>query len=101
MTNASEFLENVRKGYVRDSLFSKILKQPSHFPNFRWDKDLLYFYREEALPVLCIPRSLNKSRKLTEMVLTQAHETLGHAGTERTLKYIQRFYWWSTLSKDQ
>ena len=35
-----------------------------------------------------------------EMVLTQAHETLGHAGVERTLKYVQQSYLWSILLKD-
>jgi len=100
MGNTEEFLENVCKGYSKDNLFSKILDQPSHFPQFHQHKNLLYFYREEFLPVLCIPRSLHKNRRLTEMILTQAHETLGHAGTERTLKYVQRSYWWSTLSSD-
>ena len=32
--------------------------------------------------------------------MTKAHETLGHAGSERVSKYVQQFYWWSTLSKD-
>lgn len=100
MSNADGFLQSVQKGYSKDSLFSKILDQPSHFPKFRWENDLLYFYREDSLPVLCIPRSLHRNRQLTEIVLTQAHETLGHAGTERTLRYVRRFYWWSTLSKD-
>ena len=100
MSNTSGFLESIRRGYMKDDLFSKILKQPSHFPNFRLEKGLLYFYREGSLPVLCIPRSAHKNRRLTEIVLTQAHETLGHAGTERTAKYIRRFYWWNTLSKD-
>ena len=100
MGNTDGFLESVRSGYRRDTLFSKILDQPSHFPNFRWENGLLYFYREEALPVLCIPRSVHRRRNLTEIVLSQAHETLGHAGTERTAKYVRRFYWWSTLSKD-
>lgn len=100
ISNADEVLESIRNGYSEDNLFSKIQDQPLHFPNFCWEKSLLYFYREGSLPVLCIPRSLHRNRRLTEIILSQAHETLGHAGTERTLKYIQRSYWWSTLSKD-
>ena len=100
MGNTEGFLESVQTGYQKDSLFSKILDQPMHFPSFRWESSLLYFYCEDSLLVLCIPRSLHQNRQLTEMVLTQTHETLGHAGTERTLKYLQQFYWWSTLSKD-
>ena len=56
--------------------------------------------RTGELPVLCIPRAMHKSRKLTEVIIDQAHHTIGHAGTERTSKYIHKFYWWSTLSKD-
>ena len=67
---------------------------------FRWEKDLLYFYQEDSLPTLCIPQMLHCNRKLMEMVLTQAHETLGHAGVERTLKYVQQSYLWSILLKD-
>jgi hypothetical protein len=100
MGNTEGFLDSVREGYQKDNLFSKIADQPSHFPNFRWENDLLYIYREGSLPALCIPQSLHRNRRITEIILTQVHETLGHAGTERTLKYIQRFYWWSTLSRD-
>jgi len=88
MGNTEGFMDSVRRGYPKDSLFSKILDKPSHFPNFRWENDLLYFYRKDTLPVLCVPQLLHKNRRLTEIVLTQAHETLGHAGTERTLKYL-------------
>ena len=100
MSNTGGFLESIKKGYPKGTLFSKIRNKPSHFPSFRWKDDLLYFYRDGLLPVLCVPQSLHKNQRLSELVITQAHETLGHAGTERTLKYIQRFYWWSTLSRD-
>ena len=100
MGNTEGLLESIRKGYLKDGLFSKIRKQPSHFPSLQWENDLLYFYHEGSLPALCIPQSLHRNRQLTKMILTQAHDTLGHAGTERTLKYVQRSYWWSTLLKD-
>lgn len=100
ISNADEVLESIQNGYSEDNLFSKIQDQPSHFLNFCWEKSLLYFYHEGSLPVLCIPQLLHWNRRLTEIILSQAHETLGHAGTERMLKYIQQSYWWSTLSKD-
>jgi len=43
---------------------------------------------------------MHKLQKLTEIVIDQAHHTIGHAEGERTNKYIHKFYWWSTLSKD-
>ena len=93
MGNADGFANSIQEGYAKDNLFLKVLSQPSHFPKFRWEKDLLYFYQEDSLPALCIPQTLHRNRKLTEMVLRQAHETLGHAGAERMLKYVQQSYW--------
>ena len=100
MTAADGFLEDVRTGYGEDPLFAKIKENPEQFNRFRWQEGLLYMDRTEGLPVLCIPRAMHNSRKLTELIIDQAHHTIGHAGNERTSKYIHKFYWWSTLSKD-
>ena len=100
MTTVDGFLGSVRAGYGDDPLFAKIRENPDQFNRFRWHEDLLYMDRTGGLPVLCIPRAMHNSRRLTEIVIDQAHRTIGHAGSERTNKYIHRFYWWSTLSKD-
>ena len=100
MTTTDGFLESVRLGYKDDPLFAKIKENPDHFSRFRWREGLLYMDRTEGLTVLCIPRTMHKLRKLTEIVIDQAHCTIGHAGNERTNKYVHKFYWWSTLSKD-
>ena len=100
MTSTNGFLESVRAGYTEDPLFAKVKENSERFNRFQWQDDLLYLDRVEGLPVLCIPRAKHGSRKLTEMVIDQAHQTIGHAGNERTNKYIHKFYWWSTLSRD-
>lgn len=100
MTTADGFLESVRAGYKDDPLFAKIRDNPDQFSRFREHNGLIYMDRTGGLPVLCIPRAMHKSRKLTEIVIDQAHRTIGHAGNERTNKYVHQFYWWSTLSKD-
>jgi len=100
MTTADGFLESVRAGYKDDPLFKKIRENPDQFSRFRWLDSLLYMDRTGGLPVLCIPRTMHGSRKLTEIIIDNAHRTIGHAGNERTNKYIHKFYWWSTLSKD-
>ena len=56
--------------------------------------------RMDTLPVLCIPRTMHRARRLTEIIIDQAHRMIGHAGNECTNKYVHKFYWWSTLSKD-
>ena len=100
MTTTDGFLETVRAGYAEDPLFVKIRDNPDQFNRFRWQDGLLYMDRTGELPVLCVPRAKHKLRMLTEIVIDQAHRTIGHAGSERTNKYIHRFYWWSTLSRD-
>ena len=100
MNATGGFLESVWAGYANDPLFSKIKENPDQFHRFRWAEGLLYMDRAEGLPVLCVPRTLHGPRKLTELVIDQAHRTIGHAGNERTNRYIHKFYWWSTLSKD-
>lgn len=100
MTAADGFLESVRAGYARDALFAKIREHPDQFTRFQQHDGLLYLERTDGLPVLCIPRAMHKARKLTEIIIDQAHRTIGHAGGERTNKYLHKFYWWSSLSKD-
>ena len=100
MSTTEGFLDDVRAGYVGDALFSKIRENPDQFNRFRWNDGLLYMDRADTLPVLCIPQTMHKSRKLTEMIIDQAHQTIGHAGSERTSRYIHKFYWWSTMSGD-
>ena len=100
MTTTDGFLETVRAGYAEDPLFVKIRDNPDQFNRFRWQDGLLYMDCTGELPVLCVPRAKHKLRMLTEIVIDQAHRTIGHAGSERTNKYIHRFYWWSTLLRD-
>ena len=100
MTTTDGFLETVRAGYAEDLLFVKTRDNPDQFNRFRWQDGLLYMDRTGELPVLCVPHAKHKLRMLTEIVIDQAHRTIGHAGSKRTNKYIHRFYWWSTLLRD-
>ena len=34
------------------------------------------------------------------MIIDQAHQTIGHMGSEHTSRYIHKFYWWSMMSGD-
>lgn len=44
-----------------------------------------------------IPRSKTGGRRLTEIVIDQAHTILGHLGGQKTEEYIRRWFWWPTL----
>lgn len=42
---------------------------------------------------MSVPRTKNEGRRLTEVVITEAHETIGHMGAQKTDKYARRWYW--------
>ena len=46
--------------------------------------------------MLCVPRNCDFILEL----LSQAHETVGHFGSQCTDKYIRQWYWWPYQAKD-
>ena len=94
------FLKEMRKGYKRDSLFDKILKAPGHHKGFEIVDNLLYTHNQAGDRVLCIPSAVYHKRRLTEIILSQAHQILGHLGPQKTSEYIRRYYWWPRIGQD-
>jgi hypothetical protein len=94
------FLKNIRKGYKKDSLFEKVLKAPGHHKNFEIIDDLLYTHNQAGDHVLCIPLAMYNKQHLMEVILTQAHQVLGHLGPQKTSEYIRRYYWWPRIGQD-
>jgi len=50
--------------------------------------------------VLCIPSVVQNKQQLTEIVIAQAHEVLGHLGLQKMADYVWRHYWWSHIGQD-
>ena len=100
MSNTEGLLEDVKAGYDSDVIFAKIKANPDHFQNFEMSDGFIYLRRDGTLPVLCIPGALHGQRKISERILDQAHQILGHAGKEQTIQYIRQFYWWPALAKE-
>jgi len=51
--------------------------------------------------VVCIPRkAFLKGRRLVEVIIDQAHSTIGHFGQFHTSRYIWRYYWWPSMGTD-
>ncbi|KAJ7937708.1 hypothetical protein B0H13DRAFT_1447082, partial [Mycena leptocephala] len=86
----------VKKGYVLDPIFSKVLESPTAYPQFQPEDGLLYDRNVAGDSCLCVPRlaRLNGKRALTEIVLDDAHSTIGHLGDQRSAAYVRRWYWW-------
>jgi len=100
MSNTAELMGSIRAGYNGDRVFSKVQASPDHFQQFVVNDGLIYRRLDESLSVLCIPDALHGQRRISEQILDQAHRIIGHAGEERTVKYIRKFYWWPMLAKE-
>jgi hypothetical protein len=60
----------------------------------------LYTRNKAGESVLCIPSFIRKKRRMTEIIIAQAHEVLGHFGPQKTAEYIRRHYWWPRIGQD-
>ena len=60
----------------------------------------MYTQNRAGTSVLCIPLVVQNKRRLTEVIILQAHEVLGHFGPQKTAEYIRRHYWWPRIGQD-
>jgi len=94
--NNDVFQQCVKGGYPEDKLFSAIFEKPADYKLFLEQEGLVWMKNLIDEEVLCIPRDCD----LVHKIVTQAHETLGHFGEQKTADYIRRWYWWSGIMKD-
>ena len=82
------------RSYHKDPLFAKILAHPETHPCFRIRDQLIWMKSQMGRDVACIPwGAFLRGRKLVEVILNQAHSTIGHFGQFHTSHYIWRYYW--------
>jgi hypothetical protein len=93
------FLKAVKSGYARDSVLSKVAESPNAFPQFSSSEGLIYARNVAGKWCLAIPCDvrLYNERALTEIVISQAHATLGHLGKLRTAEYVRQWYRWPKM----
>ena len=110
--DGSRFVDQLKAAYPDDSYFGRIfkyLKNGGPIPKSErellsiasWyvlENDLLYYVRQPSLRRLCIPRNST----LLKNVLYEAHDSRlsGHAGFNRTYKYLRQRFFWPGMSKD-
>jgi hypothetical protein len=89
-----------REAYPEDKLFGKIMSKPKDHPSFTVADKLIHRKNNSGNRVLCIPDCNVRGRKLTELVIDQAHRVVGHMGTRITENYVRQYFWWATLGTD-
>ena len=98
--NHSELLKAVRNGYEQDPLYSKILDDPNSYRAFKVKDKLLWVCNCIGERVLCIPRGKLGEKTIQGATLEQAHEVVGHFGSQRTNDYVRQWFWWPQMSFD-
>ena len=90
----------VHKGYTKDTLFSKVISNILPHPQYLLQGGVLYFMNTVGNPVIAIPGALSKGRRVTKIVIDQAHHIVGHKATRKTRDYLTSWYWWPSMAKD-
>ena len=94
-----DFLIVIRNGYREDTLFPKIIANIAQHPCYATRNGVLYFTNAVGDPVITIPGTLSKGRRVTEIVVDQAHRIVGHKAARKTRDYLARWYWWPSMAK--
>ncbi|KAF8835365.1 hypothetical protein BDN67DRAFT_863285, partial [Paxillus ammoniavirescens] len=84
----------IRSGYTEDSILSKVIAHPEQHPLFQVTEGFVYVKGRHGSMLLCIPHVLHDRQSLMGVIIEQAHNILGHFGSQRTADYVHRCYWW-------
>jgi hypothetical protein len=82
------FSRALQENSAADRLLVKIIASPNEFPDFSVAKGNVYTTNSFGREVLCIPEGLFKGRRVTEIIIDHGHNTIGHLGTRKTVKYV-------------
>jgi len=96
LTN-KRWARSIKDGYANDPTLSLILENPNHHTKLFTIRDrIIWTKNTSGADAVCLPND----QELITKVLTQAHETIGHYGGQRTSEYIWRWYWWPRMVAD-
>jgi transposase InsO family protein len=95
-----DIFKAIAKAYKKDHFFSKIWKEPSQFNKFMLHKSLLWTNNRMGNKVVCVPNGLMDGKSLRGVVIDSCHQTTGHSGLNRSMKYVQRWFWWPGMADD-
>ena len=70
-------------------MFSKVIKEDGRHPQFLMKEGFLFTKNWADEEVLCIPRTSAGRETIPQLIIQNAHETLGHFGHRKTIDYIR------------
>jgi len=79
----------------------KVLSHPEAHLHFGIKDRLVWTKNQMGQDTVCLPRkAFIRGRRLIEVILDQAHTTIGHFGQLSTSRYVRRYYWWPSMGTD-
>ena len=84
-----DFRAIVKNTYCKDTICPKIIVQPEAYPRFGIWEGLIWTRNQLKHDVICIPQdAFQRGRRLIEIIIDHAHQTIGHYGQWKTSNYI-------------
>jgi hypothetical protein len=80
--------EDIRGGYEKDRVFSKIIETPEDHPNFELKDGMIWMKNQGGDMVVCVPLAPSKDSTLHGRIIDQAHSIVGHFGPAKTSEYV-------------
>jgi Integrase zinc binding domain len=93
-------IASIKDGYARHQAWRGILSEPKNFPKFSIVDGLIFRLADSGDPLLMLPDAAHRGEKIIGIAIEHAHGILGHLGSKKTLDYVHKHYWWSSMSKD-
>ncbi len=96
----AEILTVIRLAYKSDKSWAEVLKNHEHFLQFVLHDGLILHMNNSGDSVLVIPNVIHKGEGVRGLITQNAHNIIGHFGYNKTITYMHKTYWWSTINKD-
>ena len=91
----------IKNTYCKDMTCAKIIAQPDAYPRFSIQEGLIWTKNQLKHDVICILwDAFERGRRLIEIIINHAHQTIGHYGQWKTSNYCQHSYWWPQMATD-
>ena len=95
-----DIFNTMAMAYKEDRFFSKIWKDPGCYDKFTLNKGLLWTKNRADNKVVCVPNGLVDGKAIRGAIIDLCHQTTGHSGLNRTIKYMRRWFWWPDMAND-
>jgi Integrase zinc binding domain len=87
--------------YNKDTMFSKIMVHPDAHKKFGIRDRVIWTKNQLRHDVACVPWDIfHGGRRMIEIIIDHAHQTVGHCSQLNISNYIRRAYWWPSMATD-